>query len=152
MRPLALAATVVVLVAFAGAVGGTSEQTAAEARYALEVEEWCARWWAEYAALGQPGTMPEWASWLARSAPLVTEQEREFATLGPPASYRGEAARIRAHMAREKPITREMHAAARRGDEDTFERLVASLEPEAREWYDAMRRIGASGCVTDATG
>jgi hypothetical protein len=152
MRLVALAAAVVVLVVFAGTVGGTSKQTAAEARYALEVEAWCTRWWAEYATLGQPQTMPEWASWLTRSAPLVTEQEREFAKLDPPASYRREAARIRAHISREKPIARKMHAAARRGDEGTFERLVASLEPEAREWYDAMRRIGASGCVAGAAG
>ena len=43
-----------------------------------------------------------------------------------------------------------MLAAARRGDEETFERLVVSLEPSGREWNDAMRRIGASGCVADA--
>ena len=74
MRLLALAAAVVALVGFAGVVGGASKQTAAEARYALEIEAWCARWWAEYAALGQPETMPEWASLLARMAPLVSEQ------------------------------------------------------------------------------
>ena len=150
MRLLALAATVVVLVAFAGAVGGTSKQTASEARYAQVVEAWCARWWAEYAALGQPETMPEWASLLARMAPLVSEQEAELAQLEPPASYRGAAARLQAHISGEKPITSEMRAAARRGDEETFERLVVSLEPSGREWNDAMRRIGASGCVADA--
>lgn len=151
MRLLALVATVVVLVGFAGAIGGTSKQTAAEARFALEIEAWCARWWAEYAALGDPETMPEWASWLARVAPLVSEQERELAELEPPASYRDEAARIHAHISHEKPITSEMRAAAHRGDERTFDRLAASLEPSAREWNDAMSRIGASGCVAGAT-
>jgi hypothetical protein len=95
--------------------------------------------------------MPEWASWLARVAPLVSEQERELAELDPPASYRDEAARIHAHISHEKPITSEMLAAARRGDERTFDRLAASLEPSAREWNDAMSRIGASGCVGGAT-
>ena len=96
--------------------------------------------------------MAEWASWLVRADPLVAEQEREFAKLAPPVSYRDEAARIRAHMTDEKPITRGMLAAARRGDERTFERLVASLEPSAREWNVAMRRIGALGCAAGPAG
>jgi hypothetical protein len=151
MRPLALAAAVAASVAFAGAVGGASKQTSAEARYALEVEAWCGRWWTAYAALGEPETMAEWASRLVRTAPLVAEQEQEFARLRPPASYRSQAARISAHMEDEKPIARQMLAAAGRGDERAFERLVAGLEPSGREWNDAMRRIGAYGCAASPT-